>query len=74
MKIAHYKEIEPHAYNDDGKKGTTIRVVIGKADGAENFCMRVIELASGTVSHHHSHEWEHEVIVHSGKGELLCEG
>ena len=74
MKIAHYEEIEPHVFEPDGKQGTTARVVIGKKDGANNFCMRVIELAAGTVSHQHSHEWEHEVMVHSGKGEILCEG
>ena len=74
MKIISYTEVEPHIFDSGIMTGVTGRVVIGKADGADNFCMRVFELPKDTVSHFHSHEFEHEVFIHSGKGEVLCDG
>jgi quercetin dioxygenase-like cupin family protein len=74
MKIIHYSDAEPKHFDGDGVKGVTGRVVIGKADGANNFCMRFFELSKGGYSPEHSHNWEHEIVVHSGKGEVLCEG
>jgi len=73
MKIIHYSEAKPKHFDTDTVKGVAGRVVIGKADGAENFCMRFFELTAGGFSPKHSHEWEHEIIIHSGKGEILCE-
>ena len=74
MKIIHYREAEIGAYSGDGPKGIAGRVVIGKADGARNLCMRVFELEPGTYTGKHAHEWEHEVFVHSGKGSILRNG
>jgi len=74
LKIIPYKDVEPNFFDTGRVKGTVGRVVIGKADGATDFCMRVFELGKDTVSHHHSHEWDHQVFVHSGKGEVLCDG
>ena len=73
MKIIHYSEAEPKHFDADNVKGVTGRVVIGKADQANNFCMRFFELSEGGFSPRHSHEWEHEIIIHSGKREVLCE-
>jgi len=69
MKIIHYSEAETKAFASPAE-GVTGRIVIGKADGAENFCMRIIELAPGGHVPLHSHPWEHEQFVHSGKGEI----
>ncbi len=74
MKIIHYSEPEPTYIDSDIAKGVSVRVAIGKADGAENFCMRIFELSKGGYSPRHSHEWEHEMMVHSGSGEILCSG
>jgi len=74
MKVLHYTEAAAETFNNDTVKGVTGRVVIGKADEAENFCMRVFTIAPGGNSPHHSHEWEHEIFVHEGEGELFREG
>lgn len=74
MKIVNYKEIEPTRFDNDAVKGVAGRVVIGKADGADNFCMRVFELESNGHSPSHTHEWEHEIFFHSGQGEVLSDG
>ncbi len=74
MKIMHYSEAESKDFNTDVVKGVTGRVLIGKADGAENFCMRMFEVAEGGYSPKHTHEWEHEIFFHSGRGEILNQG
>ena len=45
-------------------------MLLGKADGADNFCMRMIEVAPGGHIHRHKHPWEHEQFVHAGKGRI----
>lgn len=74
MKIIHYKEAEIQTYGGNAPKGVAGRVVIGKADGAKDLCMRVFELEPGTYTGKHAHEWEHEVFVHSGRGSILRNG
>jgi quercetin dioxygenase-like cupin family protein len=74
MKIIHYKEAEVKTYSGSAPKGVTGRVVIGKADDAKKLCMRVFELAPGSHTDKHTHDWEHEVFVHSGKGSVLRKG
>lgn len=74
MKIIHYLEVEAQQYPSHLAKGATGRVVIGKADGAPNFCMRIFEIAQGGHSAKHSHDYEHEVFIHSGEGAILKDG
>jgi quercetin dioxygenase-like cupin family protein len=74
MKIIHYSQAETKRFDNGPAKGVTGRVVIGKADGALNFCMRVFELASGGHTPLHTHEWEHEIFIHSGKGVVFQQG
>ena len=72
MKITHYRSIDAVKMASDMAKGVSKRVVIGKADSAENFYMRVFDLEKDGFSPRHSHDWEHEIFIHSGSGEVLC--
>ena len=54
-------------------EGVTMRVVIGPDEGAPVFNMRVFEVQPGHASAHHSHWWEHEIFVLSGKGVVKTE-
>jgi quercetin dioxygenase-like cupin family protein len=45
-----------------------MRVAIGPDEGAPFFNLRVFEVEPGHATPHHSHWWEHEVFVLSGKG------
>ena len=74
MKIARYEECPSRKFDTETAKGVTGRVVIGKEDQAENFCMRVFTVAPGGFTPRHSHEWEHEIFVHSGKGKIFQNG
>ncbi len=68
MKIVHYEEIEAKNFDSDLARGVTGRVLIGSADGAENFCMRLFTIEPGGFSPRHSHPWEHEIFFHVGHG------
>lgn len=69
MKVKHYLDVEP----TQELPGVAMRVVIGEDDGAPNFKMRVFEVEPGSSSPSHSHPWEHEIFVLSGKGVAVSE-
>ncbi|SLM31640.1 Cupin domain family protein [Desulfamplus magnetovallimortis] len=73
MKIITCNKIAPVKIDNDLAKGVSGRVVIGKNDGAPHFCMRLFELAPNGYTPQHSHEWEHEIFIHSGKGEVFSQ-
>ncbi|SHK02518.1 Cupin domain protein [Desulfatibacillum alkenivorans DSM 16219] len=73
MKIVHFTEIDPVEFPEPAK-GVKGRVLVGKKDGAENFCMRLFELPPGAATPRHSHAWEHEIFIHAGFGEIYKEG
>ena len=74
MKKLHYTDPEPTRFNNEAAQGLAGRVLIGRAFGADNFCMRVFEIEPGGNTPRHSHDWEHEIFVHSGSGEVLGNG
>ncbi len=74
MKIKNYSDIVPTLFHDEPARAVKGRVLIGKDDGAENFCMRIFEIDQNGYTPRHSHEWEHEVFIHSGSGQLYREG
>ena len=53
--------------------GVVKREVINADDGAPNYCMRVFEVEPGSSTPSHSHPWEHEVFVLSGRGVVVSE-
>jgi quercetin dioxygenase-like cupin family protein len=74
MKVIKYTQADGQTFNNEMVQGVTGRVVIGKADGAKNFCMRVFSVAAGGYTPKHSHTWEHEVFIHAGRGKIFREG
>ncbi len=73
MKITKYSDIEAKTFESDAVKGVTGRVAIGKADGADHFCMRVFEVEKDGFTPKHIHDWEHEIFFHAGNAEVLIE-
>jgi quercetin dioxygenase-like cupin family protein len=74
MKIINYGTVTATHFDHDQIKGIAARVVIGKNDGANNFYMRIFEISPGGNTAKHSHDWEHEMFVHSGEGEIYGNG
>ena len=73
MKIVNYKDVLPIVMDNEKVKNVAGRLMIGKEDGAENFCMRVFEMGPDGHTPKHAHDWEHEVFVHSGNGEIFIQ-
>jgi quercetin dioxygenase-like cupin family protein len=73
MRVFSYRDVEARDV-EEGASKTKIRWLITKEMGAENFSMRLFEMAPTGHSPFHSHSWEHEVFVLEGKGVLVGEG
>ncbi len=75
MKVMHYDDAETvKQIEGNGAHAVKGRLLIGRADGASNFAMRMFELAEGGHTPKHNHDWEHEVFVHEGEGEVFLGG
>jgi quercetin dioxygenase-like cupin family protein len=74
MKITQYQDCPGKTFDNEVAKGVTGRVVIGKDDHANNFCMRAFTVAPGGFTPRHAHAWEHEIFVHSGVGKVYQNG
>ncbi len=73
MKVINYKDVLPVVMDNEMVKNVAGRIMLGKEDGANNFCMRVFEMGKDGYTPKHSHDWEHEVFVHTGTGEVFIE-
>jgi quercetin dioxygenase-like cupin family protein len=70
-KVVHYSEVEAQEVGA-GAPGATIRWLIDKEhDAAPHFALRMIELAPGGKSLHHTHAYEHETYMLEGSGRVL---
>ena len=74
MKIEKSSNISKSPVDAEGAKDVGIRWLISKDDGAENFAMRMFELAPGGHTPLHTHPQEHEVFVLEGEGTFIFEG
>ncbi len=73
MKAVRHTEIPEVQMKSPAVKNVSGKVLIGKADGAPNFCMRRFEIGPEGFTPQHSHDWEHEVFVLEGEGEVFLE-
>lgn len=70
MFVRKIEEIESVPYGNGAHK----RIVISESDGAPTFVMRVFDVIPGGASSHHSHDFEHEVLILKGEGMLKNDG
>jgi quercetin dioxygenase-like cupin family protein len=73
VRILHYRDVKA----EDAGEGTSklsVRWLITKEMGAENFAMRLFEMDPGGYSPFHSHSWEHEVFILEGEGVVVSGG
>ncbi len=68
-KVQHYSDVHPEPMLE----GVTMRVVIGPAEGAPVFNMRIFEVQPGRATPFHQHWWEHEVYILEGTAVLKLE-
>jgi quercetin dioxygenase-like cupin family protein len=67
MEVFHYRDVEAKDAGE-GTSRLSVRWLITKESGAENFAMRFFEMKPGGYSPFHSHSWEHEVFILKGEG------
>ncbi len=70
MKVQHYESVAQQPVEMTGAQGCQVRWLIGQADQAPNFAMRQFEVAPGGYTPRHQHDYEHEVFVLTGQGEV----
>jgi quercetin dioxygenase-like cupin family protein len=73
-KVQKGLEIAAAEVEMEGAEGANIRILISKADGADNFVMRMFEIKPGGHTPLHRHPHEHEVFILEGSGVFACEG
>lgn len=70
MKITTLTQDPTAPLQMEGTRGVKMRVLLGEADGAPGFTMRLFELDPEGHSPQHAHPHEHQVIVQAGSGTL----
>ena len=68
MKHQHYSDVNKDEV--EGYSGVSVRWLISEKDGADTFAMRLFEIEPGGNTPYHEHDWEHEVFILQGKGEV----
>lgn len=71
MKLTHYSKITENPVEDKNVSGVSKQVLISARDNAPNFTMRLFHVEPGGYTYHHSHDFEHEVFVIEGEGEVI---
>ncbi|MEX0777730.1 MAG: cupin domain-containing protein [Phycisphaeraceae bacterium] len=71
MLIKRADDVEPQMMTMPGAAGVCMRLMIGRQDGAPNFSMRMFEVNPGGHTPLHQHNYEHEVLVIEGSGQVV---
>jgi len=70
MIVRHYTEVAALPVAMEGAEDVLIRNLITARDGAPNFAMRVFDVAPGGHTPLHQHDYEHEIFILEGRGEV----
>lgn len=74
MLIRNINETPTAPVSMSGAEGVQMALMVGRADGAPHFSLRHFQVTPGGHSPRHSHDYEHEVYIVEGTGEVLLEG
>jgi quercetin dioxygenase-like cupin family protein len=69
MEVFRAEDVAP----DEPWPGVKIRWVIDRRRGAQNFAMRIFEIAAGGATPMHEHWYEQEMYLLEGRGALVGE-
>jgi quercetin dioxygenase-like cupin family protein len=73
MKVTPITSIEQKDPGLPGIKNVKMRMLVGPNEGAKVFHMRHFEVGAGGHTPHHQHDYEHEVLILSGRGHLTAD-
>lgn len=70
MIIKKIKDVPAKSVDMEGAEKVKMRLLLSEEDRAPNFRMRLFEVEKGGFSPYHTHNYEHEVLILEGEGEL----
>ena len=70
MMIRQTQDIAANPVDMPGAAGVRMKLLVGREHGAPNFAMRQFEVEPGGHTPLHAHNYEHEVLILDGTGEL----
>ncbi len=70
MIVKHYSAIPALPVAMEGAENVLIRNLVTEHDGAPNFAMRVFDVLPGGHTPFHQHDYEHEIFILEGDGEV----
>jgi quercetin dioxygenase-like cupin family protein len=71
--VKHFSDVEADPVTIDGAVNTKRRLLLGTGDGVPLFSVRMFEISPRGQTPYHSHDFEHEIFVLEGTGELVLE-
>ncbi|MGI6432560.1 MAG: cupin domain-containing protein [Sphaerochaetaceae bacterium] len=74
MFVSHRNDIEKKRQPDNNQKGVSKQILVGPAQGWEDYVMRMISLDAQGYAPLHQHPWPHIVYAVEGEGNLLLGG
>lgn len=71
MKVNHHTDVELQTVEMEGAAKAKVRQLLGKNVGTANFAMRMFEIEPGGHTPRHQHDYEHEIFVLEGAGDVV---
>ena len=72
--IRNINDVEMSPVQMEGVSGASMAIMVGRQDGAPHFAMRSFRVDAGGHTPRHAHDYEHEVFIVDGTGEILLDG
>lgn len=67
MLIRKPEDTQARTMDMPGASKVTMRLMVGRDDGAPNFAMRLFEVQPGGYTPRHQHNYEHEILIMQGQ-------
>jgi quercetin dioxygenase-like cupin family protein len=74
MLIRRASEMDGQEMAMEGVQDVSMRLMVGRSDGAPNFSMRHFTVGPGGHTPRHQHDYEHEVYLLKGEAQLEHDG
>ncbi|HKZ89574.1 MAG TPA: cupin domain-containing protein [Thermoplasmata archaeon] len=68
MYVTTIRAVASTRFLEEGSVNVRMRQLVGREDGARRTAMHEIILGKGALSAKHAHEWDHQLVVTSGRG------
>lgn len=70
MLVRRPEEVDAQPMTMPGAQGVTMKLMVGRDDGAPNFAMRLFTVQPGGQTPKHAHNYEHEVMIVAGQAQV----